>query len=345
MIQDLQYAFRSLRKSPGFTVAAVLTLALGIGANSAIFSVVNAVLIRPLPYPQGDQLTMIFTTAPGDPRDFVSQPDLDDWRAQAQSFGGIASLSPQSVNLTGGERPDRVLGSFVSANYFDVLKVRAALGRTFADGEDRAGATPVAILTDKIWHSRFGGDPLIAGRKVTLNGEPYSVIGVLGPEFVEWPWASDVFLPAFKCPDFKIDRSVAVGAALGRMRAGVSVKQAQAEMSGIATRLAAAYPATNKERGTFVLKLKAVLAENIQPAITGLAFAVAFVLLIGCANVAGLFASRMIAREREWRIRVALGASGTQLIRHVLAEALVLAAAWRRLRRDAGGMDRTSPFK
>ena len=327
MIQDLRYALRSLRKSPGFTIAAVLTLALGIGANSAIFSVVNATLIRPLPYPQGDQLALIFTTAPGDPRDFVSQPDLDDWRARAQSFSGIASLSPQSVNLTGGERPDRVLGSFVSANYFDVLKVRAALGRTFADGEDRVGAAPVAILTDKIWHSRFGGDPLINGRKVIFNGEPYSVIGVLAPEFVEWPWASDVFLPAFKCPDYKIDRAVAIGAALGRIRAGVSVKQAQAEMSGIAARLSDAYPATNKDRGAFVLKLKEVLAENVRPAITGLAFAVAFVLLIGCANVAGLFASRMIAREREWRIRVALGASGTQLVRHVLAEALMLAAA------------------
>jgi len=179
-------------------------------------------------------------------------------------------------------------------------------------------------LTDAIWHNRFGGDPRILGRKVLLNGEPYTVIGVLGPEFVEWPWASEVFLPAFKYTDYKIDRATAIGAALGRMRAGVSLRQAQAEMSGIAARLAAAYPATNRDRGALVMGLKDVGVESMRSPIMGLEFAVAFVLLIGCANVAGLFASRMIAREREWRIRVALGASGARLISHVLAEALVL---------------------
>jgi putative ABC transport system permease protein len=327
MIQDFRYALRSLLKSPGFTVAAVVTLALGIGANSAIFSVVNAVLIRPLPYKDASQLMLVYTTHPGEPRDFVSQPDLDDWRAQAQSFSGLASVVPQSVNLTGGDQPDRVVGSFVSANYFDVLQVRAAQGRLFAAGEDAPGAAPVAILTDAIWHSRFGADPKIVGHSAIFNGEPYTVAGILPVDFVDTPWSPDVYLPARKYPDYKFDRTYAIGTVMGRLRPGVSVSEAQAEMSGIAARLASAYPASNRDRGAYVVPLKEIVVKDLRPAVTGLAFAVGFVLLIGCANVAGLFASRMIARERERSIRVALGASGARLIWHVLAEATVLAAA------------------
>jgi putative ABC transport system permease protein len=327
MIQDFRYAFRSLRKSPGFTIAAVLTLALGIGANTAIFSVVNAVLIRPLPYQDADRLMLIYTTHPGEARDYVSQPDLDDWRAHAQSFSGMLSLVTQSVNLTGADQPERVIGSFVSANYFDVLEVRAAQGRAFAPGEDREGAAPVAILTDAIWRNRFGGDANILGRALNFNGEAYTVAGILPAGFIDSPWNADVYLPARKYPDYKPDRGSAIGAVIARLRPGVSVSQAQAEMSGIAARLAAAYPATNRDRGVYVDPLKEAVVRNVRPAVTGLAFAVAFVLLIGCANVAGLLASRMMARERERSIRIALGASGAQLMAHVLAEAAVLAAA------------------
>ncbi|HWZ32165.1 MAG TPA: ABC transporter permease [Bryobacteraceae bacterium] len=327
MIQDIRYAFRSLRKSPGFSLATVLTLALGIGANSAIFSVVNAVLIKPLRYKDPQQLMMVYTTAPGGIRNFVSQPDLEDWRASSRSFEGFASVVPQSVNVTGGDQPDRVVGSFVSANYFDVFGVAPALGRTFAAGEDRAGASLAAVLTDRIWRTNFGGEPDIVGRKLVFNGEPYTVVGVLRPDFVDQPWSADVYLPAFKYPNYAPDRTSQIGAVVGRLNADVPVVRAQAEMTTIAARLAAAYPDSNRDRGTLVVPLKEIVVQDLRPTVIALAGAVAFVLLIACANVAGLFASRMLARERERAVRLALGASRTQLISHILAEALVLAGA------------------
>ena len=184
MIQDLRYALRSLKNSPGFTVATVLTLALGIGANTAIFSVVNAVLLRPLPFKDADRLVQIWGTSPGSKRDFVSQPDTDDWRSMTRSFSSLASSSPQSVNLTGGDQPERVIGNFVSAEFFSMLQVQPALGRLFLPGEDRTGAERVAVLTDNLWHNRFGGDPAIIGKSLNFNGEPYTVAGILPPGFI-----------------------------------------------------------------------------------------------------------------------------------------------------------------
>ena len=326
MIRDIRYALRGLRKSPGFAAATVVTLALGIGANSAIFSVVNAVLLKPLPYKDPHQLTLIYTTAPGGIRNFVSEPDMEDWRASAQSFTGLAGLVPQSVNLTGGDTPDRVVGSFVSSNYFDVFEVNPALGRLFTSGEDKQGAALVAVLTDRLWHNHFGGDPNILGRKVLFNGEPFTVIGVLRPDFVDQPWDVDVYLPAFKYPNYSLDRGVPSAAVVGRLRPGVSLEQAQAEMNTVAARLAAAYPKTNRDRGALVVSLKEIVVSDLRPTVLALAGAVGFVLLIACANVAGLFAARMVTRERERAVRLALGASKAQLISYVLAEALVLAA-------------------
>lgn len=327
MPRELRFAFRSLRKSPGFAIAAVATLALGMGANSAMFSVIDAVLIKPLPYRDADRLMLIYTTSPGVPRNFVSQPDLDDWRAQARSFTGIASLIPQSVNLIGGDRPERLVGDFVSSNYFEVLGARAALGRTFATGEDRARSAPVVILTDGAWRAHFGADPSVLGRKAIFNGEAYTIVGVMGPEFREWPWDSEVFLPANKYTGFKVDRGVTIGAALGRLRDGVTVREARTEMNGVASRLAAAYPETNRDRGTLLVGFQEDFLRNMKPALVGLEFAVGFVLLIGCANVAGLFGARVVAGERERRIRVALGASRARLIAQLMAEAAVIAVS------------------
>jgi putative ABC transport system permease protein len=325
MHRDIRYAVRALRKSPGFAIATILTLALGIGANSAIFSVVNAVLLKPLPYKNPDQLTLVYTTAPGGVQNFVSQPDLEDWRASSRSFSGFASLVPQSVNLTGGDQPDRVVGSFVSTNYFDVFAVQPAMGRLFAAGEDKPGASLAVVLTDRIWHNHFGADPNILGRKLLFNGEPYTVVGVLRPDFVDQPWDVDVFLPAFKYTGYAFDRNKEIGAVVGRLRPGISMAQAQAEMNTVAARLAAAYPDTNRDRGIQVVSLKEIVVRDVRPSVLALAGAVAFVLLIACTNVAGLFASRMVGRERERMVRLALGAGTAQLISHVLAEAVVLA--------------------
>jgi putative ABC transport system permease protein len=327
MFQDLRYALRSLRKSPGFTAATVLTLALGIGANTAIFSVVNAVLLKSLPYKAADRLVIVYTSKPGSPRDFVSQLDLDDWRAMTRSFTGLASSVPQSVNLTGGDEPERIVGDFVSANFFSVIDVQPALGRLFRPDEDRPGAERVAVLTDTLWHNHFGGDPSIVGRSLIFNGEPYTVAGVLPPGFVLTPWDVDVFLPAYKYPNYTLDRASAIGAVFGRLAPGVSLTQAQTEMNGVAERLALAYPASNKNHGALLVPLKEVTISEIRPMVIALAAAVVFVLLIGCANVAGLLMTRIVGREPERAIRLALGASRGRLISHVLAEALVIAAA------------------
>ena len=327
MIQDLRYAIRSLRKSPGFTVATVLTLALGIGANTAIFSVVNAVLLRPLPFKDADRLVQVWGTSPGSKRDFVSQPDLDDWRAMTRSFSGLAASSPQSVNLTGGDEPERVIGDFVSADFFPVLDVQPALGRLFLPGEDRPGAERVAVLTDSLWHNRFGGDPAIVGKSLNFNGEPYTVAGILPPGFVFAPWDADVYLPIYKHPNFTLDRAAPVTGVFARLAPGVSPTQAQAEITAVAARLASAYPASNQNRGAMVVPLKEIVVADARPIVLALAGAVAFVLLIGCANVAGLLMTRMVGRERERAVRLALGASRGNLIAHVLAEALVIALA------------------
>ncbi|HLY07578.1 MAG TPA: ABC transporter permease [Rhizomicrobium sp.] len=327
MFQDLRYALRSLRKSPGFTAATVLTLALGIGANTAIFSVVNAVLLKSLPYKAADRLVIVYTSKPGSPRDFVSQLDLDDWRAMTTSFSGLASSVPQSVNLTGRDEPERIVGDFVSANFFSVIDVQPALGRLFLPGEDRPGAERVAVLTDSLWHNHFGGDPSIVGRSLIFNGEPYTVAGVLPPGFVLTPWDVDVFLPAYKYPNYTLDRASAIGAVFGRLAPGVSLTQAQTEMNGVTERLASAYPASNKNHGALLVPLKEVTISEIRPTVIALAAAVAFVLLIGCANVAGLLMTRIVGKQAERAIRLALGASRGRLISHVLAEALVIAAA------------------
>src|SRR5258707_15865562 len=195
MIQDLRYAFRSLMKSPGFTAATVVTLALGIGANSAIFSVVNAVLLKPLPFDRADRLVAVFARDPQGQRNYVAQPDLDDWRSMARSFDGLASYVGQSVNLTGLDQPQRVVGAFVSANLFPTLGVAPASGRSFLAGEDRAGAAPVAILSDRLWHSRLGGDPAIIGKSVQFNCEPYTIVGILPSGIVVSPLDADVYLP------------------------------------------------------------------------------------------------------------------------------------------------------
>jgi putative ABC transport system permease protein len=327
MIRDLRHAFRSLSRSPGFTLATVLTLALGIGANSAIFSVVDAVLLKPLPFERAAELVEVYARTPWGSRDFVSQPDFDDWRAMTRSFSGLASWVPQSVTLTGLSEPERLMGVFVSANFFPLLDVSPAIGRGLLPGEDRAGGERVAVLSDRVWHTRFGGDAGTIGKSIQLNGEPFRVVGILPPAFVFPLGDGDVYLPAFKYPNYKLERAQTSAAVIGRLRSGVTIAAAQAEMDTVTARLGVAYPASNQGRSGMVVSMKESMVQRLRPSVLALATAVAFVLLIGCANVASLLVARMVGRERERAVRVALGASRSHLMSYVMAEALVLAAA------------------
>jgi len=325
--QDLRYSARTLRKSPGFTTATILTLALGIGANSAIFSIVDGVLLKPVPYPRSAQLVDVYARDPNGQRNYVSQPDLDDWRANSHSFSGLASWVPQSVNLTGLDQPERITGVFVSSNFLPTLGVAPALGRGFAPGEDRSGGARVALISDRLWHTRFGGDAAVVGKSVQFNGEPYAIVGILPHSFV-FPFAdADVFLPAFKYPNYSLDRGQPNCAVVGRLREGASVQAAQSEMNALMSRLARSYPVSNKGRSAEVVPLKEDVVSDLRPSVIALAGAVVFVLLIACANVAGLLIARMIAREKDRAVRIALGAGRARLVSHALAEAGILAVA------------------
>ncbi len=326
MMHELRYALRTLRKSPGFTVTTIVTLALAIGANCSIFSVLNTVLLKPLPFDPENRLVAVYERAPQGQNDYVRQPDLDDWRAMSRSFNGLASWVPQSVTVTGSDRPERVTGMFVSSDFLPVLGVTPAMGRGFAAGEDRPGGQQVALISSGFWRSHFGADPAALGQKAEFNGEPYTIVGVLPQSFVFPQVEADVYLPAFKYPNYSLDRARTSCAVIGRLRPGVSVASARAEMENVAAQLAAAYPATNRGRGATVVSLREDLFARRKPTIIALAGAVAFVLLIACANVAGLMIARMLARERERSVRIALGASRADLFSHVVAEVAILAA-------------------
>jgi putative ABC transport system permease protein len=321
-----------LRKNPGFTAVVITTLALGIGANSAIFSVVDAVLLKPLPYPQSDRLVIVreAVRVPGSERDqdTISPGDFTDWRQRATVFENIAAFAYRSFDLNDlseAARPTRVEGDLVSASFFSVLGVEAALGRVFTADEDRYGGPPVAVLSRSLWISRFGGDPRAVGRTIRLDGRTYTVVGVM-PEWFHFPAPDDeVWVPLDLSPDESANRANQSLMVIGRLKPFVRQAQALADMQGIARQLAAQFPATNAGVGVNLLSLREQIAGNVRPAILILWGSTGLVLLIVCANVASLLLTRAAVRSREFGIRVALGAGRGRLLRQLLTESVLMA--------------------
>ena len=322
---DLRYAIRSLTKRPLFTIVAVATLALSIGANTAIFSVVNAVLLRQLPYYKPNQLVALSTISGGGERDGLSVPEAEDFRAQMSSLEDVAFFQTQSVNVTGGERPDRVRGAFVSANYFRFFNLNPIVGRTFVEGEDRQGAPKLAVVNEKMWRERLNADPNLNDKKLTLNGETYSVIGVVTGKF-KHPFDPDVelWMPVANFPGNTNERIGRFLFVLGHLKPGATVSAAASEASTVANRLAAAYPKENTGRGARIESFRELVVRDIRPALWLLFAAVGVILLIGCANLANLLLARGLDRHREVAVRAALGASRWRLVRELLTETTLI---------------------
>ncbi|MGB8541013.1 MAG: ABC transporter permease [Candidatus Acidiferrales bacterium] len=325
LIQDLRYGARMLRRNPAFTAIAVLTLALGIGANTAIFSVVHGVLLSPLPYNQPDRLVMIMESNPRYAHVWVSYPNFRDWQRQAQSFLQMAAFMQQGYDLTNPGTPEHIDGSAVTAGFFGTLGVRLTLGRDFSPKEDQRGGAHALIISDRLWRNRFAQDPQVLGKPATLDGMDYFIVGVLPPGFRFWSDA-DVYTPLGQGDPLIIGARGShdgIGA-IARLRPQVSISQAKAEMGTIQNALDRLYPDDNRDLGTDVMPLKRELVGDVSGILVMLFGAVGLVLLIACANVANLFLARSAARSREFGIRAALGANRARLTRQLIAESVLL---------------------
>ena len=324
--QDLHYAWRSLRRQPGFTLVVVLTLALGIGANAAIFSVLDAVLLRPLPYPAGERVMTLWTDnqVQGWPRDVSSYPNFADWRAQSTSFAELAAWRGGSATLTGGGAPERLRGVVSTPSLFRVLGVSAARGRVLVD-EDQAQTRSVAVISDGFWQRRFGGDPGIVGRTMLLDGVATEIVGVMPAGFAFPDDEIDVWRP-FAADIAETPRGQFWLEVLGRLKPGVTVERARSDVNAVAKRLVEQYP-DNEGLGVTVVSLHETITGDVRPALLVLMGAVGFVLLIACANVANLLLVRGASRARELAVRAALGAGRARIALQLVIESAVLALA------------------
>jgi putative ABC transport system permease protein len=330
LLQDVRYALRTLTKKPGFALITVLTLALGIGANAAIFSAVRAVLLRPLPFPDPERLVYISSTtvtAPDRPGGAASPPDFHDWRRESRAFTEVAALDASSFALTGAGAAEQVPGANVTGGFFTVLGVPALYGRPLTTEDDAVGGGDVAVIGYGLWARRFGADPGIVGRTVTLDGTAHRVVGVMPRDFA-YPLRSEVWVPRrFSERDLTTQRGAHYLDVVARLGDGVSLQQATSDVSAIVLRLAAAYPDTNRNKRAAVHTFREALVGDVRPALLMLLGAVGFVLLIVCANVANLVLTRALGRTREMAIRTALGAGRLRLVRGVLVESVMLALA------------------
>jgi putative ABC transport system permease protein len=325
MLADLRYAFRILCKSPAFTAVSVIALALGIGANTAIFSVVNSVLIRPLPYKDPDQLVRLFETEPQLPLAPLCGADFLDWREQNHSFTAMAQYIAPPANLTGSDQPSRVIQGNVSPQMFSILGVAPAFGRDFLAEEEQTGRDHVAILSHAFWQQHFTGERGALGRTLTLNGETYSIIGVMPQDFQAIPVA-DLWTP-LNVDSLKKSRGSHSYHVVARLKAGVTVSQGEADLQAIAKHLEQVYPQQNSDIGARAIPLLEQRVGSIRPVLLAMLGAVAFVLLIAVANVANLLLARASVRQREMAVRSALGATRWRLIRQLLTESVLLSLA------------------